>query len=174
VIDRELFDVDLTEGLRSAGIFAMTFFWIDGHDMRIIEVDGVRVTALCSRFRLSAVKKSAAGESSDTHAVHLDDAHVVPITARNDTSENFYMHANFDSMMFDTVPEDLQLSKSVEHHRVKVGVHVEVFGRVVAGGDEDRVSLSDRESLFLDRWARHAHHRGGRRACHCFLPLRAS
>jgi hypothetical protein len=29
--------------LRSAGIFAMTFFWIDGHDMRIIEVDGVRV-----------------------------------------------------------------------------------------------------------------------------------
>lgn len=36
----------------------------------------------------------------------------VLVTARNDTSENFYMHANFDSMMFDTVPDDLQLSES--------------------------------------------------------------
>lgn len=35
----------------------------------------------------------------------------VLVTARNDTSENFYMHANFDSMMFDTVPDDLQLSE---------------------------------------------------------------
>jgi iron transport multicopper oxidase len=44
----------LTEGLRSAGIFAMTFFWIDGHDMRIIEVDGVRVTAFSRRGLLDS------------------------------------------------------------------------------------------------------------------------
>jgi hypothetical protein len=40
--------------LRSAGIFAMTFFWIDGHDMRIIEVDGVRVTAFSRRGLLDS------------------------------------------------------------------------------------------------------------------------
>ena len=26
--------------------FAMFFFWIDGHDMRIIEVDGVRISLI--------------------------------------------------------------------------------------------------------------------------------
>lgn len=49
----------------------------------------------------------------------------VLVTARNDTSENFYMHANFDSMMFDTVPDDLQLSKSplvpVKHGKERCG-----------------------------------------------------
>lgn len=46
----------------------------------------------------------------------------VLVTARNDTSENFYMHANFDSMMFDTVPEDLQLSKSSCKTRTTTGI----------------------------------------------------
>lgn len=32
-----------------------------------------------SVYTSSAVKKSAAAGSSDTHAVHLDDAHVVPV-----------------------------------------------------------------------------------------------
>ncbi|GAA5964502.1 hypothetical protein JCM8115_003900 [Rhodotorula mucilaginosa] len=90
------FEAGKTYRLRvvNAGIFAMTFFWIDGHDMRIIEVDGIDI----EEFPVDHLTLSVAQRYS------------VLVTARNDTSENFYMHANFDSMMFDTVPEDLQLN----------------------------------------------------------------
>lgn len=36
----------------------------------------------------------------------------VLVTARNDTSQNFLVHANFDDGMFDTVPDGLALSSS--------------------------------------------------------------
>ena len=36
----------------------------------------------------------------------------VLVTARNDTLQNYLVHANFDDSMFDTVPEGLTLSAS--------------------------------------------------------------
>ncbi|GAA5995608.1 multicopper oxidase [Rhodotorula paludigena] len=78
----------------NTGIFSMLFFWIDGHDMRVIEADGVDT----QEYPVDFLTLSVAQRYS------------VLVTARNDTSQNFKIHANFDSSMFDTVPEDLQLN----------------------------------------------------------------
>ncbi|KAG6915686.1 hypothetical protein DXG01_010414 [Tephrocybe rancida] len=71
--------------------FAAFFFWIDGHDMRIIEVDGTDV------------------EESPIDLIGLTVAqrYSVLVTARNDTAANWAIHANMDTDMFDTVPETL-------------------------------------------------------------------
>ncbi|GAA5986611.1 hypothetical protein JCM11641_005166 [Rhodosporidiobolus odoratus] len=78
----------------NTGIFSMLYFWLDGHDMRIIEADGIST----EEFPVDYLTLSVAQRYS------------VLVTARNDTNENFLIHANFDSSMFDTVPEDLQLN----------------------------------------------------------------
>lgn len=72
----------------------MFYVWIDGHDMSIIEADGTDTEA----YPVDHVSLSVAQRYS------------VLVTARNDTNSNFLFHANFDSSMFDTVPDDLQLS----------------------------------------------------------------
>jgi iron transport multicopper oxidase len=36
----------------------------------------------------------------------------VLVTAKNSTDNNYYMHADMDSTMFDTIPEDLNPSKA--------------------------------------------------------------
>lgn len=71
--------------------FAMFFFWIDGHDMRIIEVDGTDV----------------AESPTDLITVTVAQRYSVLVTARNDTSANWAIHANMDTDMFDTVPPAL-------------------------------------------------------------------
>ncbi|BGP10757.1 ferroxidase fet3 [Rhodotorula toruloides] len=78
----------------NTGIFATTFFWIDGHDMRVIEADGVDT----EEFPVDYLNIAVAQRYS------------VLVTARNDTSENFLVHANFDDEMFDKVPEGLTLN----------------------------------------------------------------
>mgnify|MGYP003873865237 CR=1 FL=1 len=50
------FEAGKTYRLRvlNTGVFAMTFFWIDGHEMQVIEADGVRLslfTRLCATLR---------------------------------------------------------------------------------------------------------------------------
>ncbi|KAH9053032.1 ferroxidase [Lactarius vividus] len=69
--------------------FAAFFFWIDGHDMRIIEVDG------------TDVEESAI----DLLSITVAQRYSVLVTARNDTSLNWAIHANMDTDMFkfDTV-----------------------------------------------------------------------
>ncbi|ORY53401.1 Cupredoxin [Leucosporidium creatinivorum] len=74
--------------------FAMFYVWLDGHDMSIIEADGTDTDA----YPVDHVSLSVAQRYS------------VLVTARNDTNSNFLFHANFDSSMFDTVPDDLQLN----------------------------------------------------------------
>nr|AHZ58332.1 laccase [Auricularia auricula-judae] len=71
--------------------FSMFFFWIDGHDMRVIEVDGTDV----EEFPASLLSLTVAQRYS------------VLVTARNDTSSNFLIHANMDTDMFDVVPDAL-------------------------------------------------------------------
>ncbi|KAF8956295.1 Fet3 protein [Flammula alnicola] len=71
--------------------FAAFFFWIDGHDMRIIEVDGTDVEE----------------SSIDLISVTVAQRYSVLVTARNDTSANWAIHANMDTTMFDRVPAAL-------------------------------------------------------------------
>lgn len=76
----------------NTGAFSAFFFWIDGHDIRIIEVDG------------TDVEESAI----DLLSITVAQRYSVLVTARNDTSSNWAIHANMDTDMFDTVPPELQ------------------------------------------------------------------
>ncbi|BGP19389.1 ferroxidase fet3 [Rhodosporidiobolus nylandii] len=90
------FEAGKTYRLRvvNVGIFAMQFLWIDGHQMRVIEADGVDVEEY----------------PVDTLTLAVAQRYSVLVTARNDTSQNFVLHSNFDDTMFDTVPEGLQIN----------------------------------------------------------------
>ncbi|KAF8816070.1 ferroxidase [Phlegmacium glaucopus] len=71
--------------------FSAFFFWIDGHEMRIIEVDGTDVEE----------------SPIDLIGITVAQRYSVLVTARNDTSSNWVMHANMDTDMFDKVPPAL-------------------------------------------------------------------
>ncbi|KAI9062216.1 multicopper oxidase [Trametes sanguinea] len=71
--------------------FAAFFFWIDGHEMRIIEADGTDVEE----------------SPIDLVSVTVAQRYSVLVTARNDTNANWAIHANMDTDMFDTVPDTL-------------------------------------------------------------------
>ncbi|KAH9478002.1 Iron multicopper oxidase fer1 [Psilocybe cubensis] len=71
--------------------FSAFFFWIDGHDMRIIEVDGTDVQE----------------SPIDLLSITVAQRYSVLVTARNDTTSNWVIHANMDTDMFDTVPDTL-------------------------------------------------------------------
>ncbi|ESK96311.1 multicopper oxidase [Moniliophthora roreri MCA 2997] len=64
--------------------FATFFFWIDGHSMRIIEVDGTDVAE-----NPATLLSLAAGQR-----------YSVLVGARNDSSSNWAIHANMDGSMF--------------------------------------------------------------------------
>ncbi|KAI1320225.1 hypothetical protein EDD11_001830 [Mortierella claussenii] len=73
---------------------AMFHFHIDGHDMDIIEVDGIDVQrATVQSFPISAAQRYS-----------------VLVTARNDTSYNYVLHGDMDPKMFDSVPSDLEMN----------------------------------------------------------------
>ncbi|KAG1867396.1 Fet3 protein [Suillus subluteus] len=73
------------------GAFAAFYFWIDGHQMQIIEADGTDTQE----------------QSVDMLSVAAAQRYSVLVTARNDTSSNWAIHANMDTSMFDTVPSNL-------------------------------------------------------------------
>ena len=73
---------------------SMFHFWIEGHDMRVIEADGEDMQEL----PVDSISLSAAQRYS------------VLVTARNDTANNWLMHANMDPDMFDNVPDTLQMN----------------------------------------------------------------
>lgn len=73
------------------GAFAGFFFWIDGHQMRIIEADGTDTQEL----------------PVDMLSLSVAQRYSVLVTARNDTSSNWAIHANMDTTMFDKVPSTL-------------------------------------------------------------------
>ncbi|KAJ8585102.1 Fet3 protein [Rhizopogon salebrosus TDB-379] len=75
----------------NVGSFAGFFFWIDGHEMRIIEADGTDT----QEKPIDMLSLSAAQRYS------------VLVTARNDSSSNWAIHANMDTTMFDKVPSGL-------------------------------------------------------------------
>ncbi|KIM31143.1 Ferroxidase [Serendipita vermifera MAFF 305830] len=75
---------------------AMFYFWIEGHDMRLIEADGTDL------------------QETPTNMIALTVAqrYSVLVTARNDTSKNWAIHADMDTEMFDVVPDDLILNQT--------------------------------------------------------------
>ncbi|KAI9272916.1 multicopper oxidase-domain-containing protein [Phascolomyces articulosus] len=72
--------------------FVTYFFSIDGHSMEVIEVDGIEV----QRHPVDVVNLSAAQRVS------------VLVTAQNETSLNYYMHADMDVDMLDKIPPELK------------------------------------------------------------------
>ncbi|KAI9277183.1 Cupredoxin [Phascolomyces articulosus] len=71
--------------------FSMFYVSIDGHDLDVIEVDGVDT----ERETVKSVYLTAAQRVS------------VLVTAKNTTDTNYYLRADMDTDMFDTLPEDL-------------------------------------------------------------------
>ena len=76
--------------------FAMFHVWIEDHDMRVIEVDGVYT----EEFTVPAIDVTTAQRVS------------VLVTAKNTTDKNFAMVGAMDTDMFDTVPDGLNPSNS--------------------------------------------------------------
>ncbi|KAF7722838.1 hypothetical protein EC973_002640 [Apophysomyces ossiformis] len=72
--------------------FSTFFFSIDGHDLDIIEVDGIDT----ERKTVKNLYLTAAQRIS------------VLVTAKNSTSLNYLMHADMDTGMFDVLPPDLK------------------------------------------------------------------
>ncbi|KAE9398315.1 ferroxidase [Gymnopus androsaceus JB14] len=89
------FEAGKTYRLRIVNVsaFAMFYFWIDGHDMRIVEVEGTDT----EEYPIDQISIAVAQRYS------------ILVTARNDTtSSNWMIHANMDTTMFDSVPDTLQ------------------------------------------------------------------
>lgn len=72
----------------------MFYFWIEGHDMRIIEVDGTDLQE----------------KPANMLSLSVAQRYSVLVTARNDTNNNWVLHADMNADMFDNVPDTLQLS----------------------------------------------------------------
>ncbi|KAK0706656.1 Cupredoxin [Lasiosphaeria miniovina] len=75
----------------NVGAFAGQYLWFEGHNMTIIEVDGVyHQQAEATMIYLSAAQRCS-----------------FIITAKNDTSENFPIVSSMDTSLFDKLPDDL-------------------------------------------------------------------
>ncbi|KAI7869586.1 Cupredoxin [Spinellus fusiger] len=72
--------------------FSMFYFSIDGHDLDIIENDGIDT----QRTTVQSIYLTAAQRIS------------VLVTAKNTTNLNYFMHADMNTDMFDTVPDNLK------------------------------------------------------------------
>ncbi|KAG0045787.1 hypothetical protein BGZ83_008999 [Gryganskiella cystojenkinii] len=73
---------------------AMFHFHIDGHEIEIIEIDGIDV----QRQKVTSFPITAAQRYS------------VLVTAKPDASKNYVLHADMDPAMFDVVPPELVLN----------------------------------------------------------------
>ncbi|KAF6805665.1 iron transport multicopper oxidase fet3 [Colletotrichum musicola] len=73
------------------GAFAGQYLWFEGHNMSIVEVDGVYT----QRAKAEMIYVSAAQRCSFL------------LTTKNDTSQNYPIIASMDTTLFDTLPDDL-------------------------------------------------------------------
>ncbi|KAK7739102.1 hypothetical protein SLS62_011302 [Diatrype stigma] len=73
------------------GAFAGQYIWFEGHNMSIVEVDGVYTEpAVADMIYLSAAQRCS-----------------FLLTAKNETDANYAFVASMDTTLFDTLPEDL-------------------------------------------------------------------
>ncbi|GFF43313.1 iron transport multicopper oxidase FET3 [Aspergillus udagawae] len=77
--------------LVNVGAFASQYFWIEGHTMKIVEVDGVWTNA------------------SEAQMIYIASAqrYSVLVTMKNETSQNYAMVGSMDTDLFDQLPESL-------------------------------------------------------------------
>ncbi|PWZ02947.1 multi copper oxidase [Testicularia cyperi] len=108
------FESGKTYRLRVINMSALAafYFYLSGHDMQVIEIEGVDVQPRPVDFLTIAVAQRFS----------------VLVTARNDTSPtNWKLHANMDEDMFDIVPDDLQLNvtATISYPNAEAGVYGE-------------------------------------------------
>ncbi|KAI0181548.1 multicopper oxidase [Hypoxylon sp. FL1284] len=73
------------------GAFAGQYIWFEGHNMTIIEVDGVyHQPAVAEMIYLSAAQRCS-----------------FLVTTKNETAANYPLVASMDTSLFDTIPDDL-------------------------------------------------------------------
>lgn len=77
--------------LANVGAFAGQYFWIEGHELKVVEVDGVFTKGIATDL----IYLSAAQRYS------------VLVTAKNTSDTNFPMMASMDTDLFDTIPDGL-------------------------------------------------------------------
>jgi len=77
--------------LANVGAFAGQYFWIEGHELKVVEVDGVYTEGIATDL----IYLSAAQRYS------------VLVTAKNTSDTNFPMMASMDTDLFDTIPDGL-------------------------------------------------------------------
>ncbi|KKK23677.1 ferrooxidoreductase Fet3, partial [Aspergillus rambellii] len=77
--------------LVNVGAFASQYFWMEGHTMRIVEVDGVWTNA------------------SEANMIYVTAAerYSVLVTMKNESSQNYAMVGSMDTDLFDAVPQTL-------------------------------------------------------------------
>ncbi|KAI4870609.1 putative ferroxidase [Hypoxylon rubiginosum] len=75
----------------NVGAFAGQYIWFEGHNMTIIEVDGVyHQPAVAEMIYLSAAQRCS-----------------FLVTTKNETTANYPLIASMDTTLFDTLPDDL-------------------------------------------------------------------
>jgi len=77
--------------LANVGAFAGQYFWIEGHELKVVEVDGVFTEGIATDL----IYLSAAQRYSFL------------VTAKNGSETNFPMMASMDTDLFDSIPDDL-------------------------------------------------------------------
>ncbi|EGU75663.1 hypothetical protein FOPG_10736 [Fusarium oxysporum f. sp. conglutinans race 2 54008] len=77
--------------LVNVGAFASQYFWIEGHTMKIVEVDGVWT------------------KPAETDMIYIASAqrYAVLVTMKNETGANYPMMASMDTSLFDSIPDGL-------------------------------------------------------------------
>ncbi|KAF9885646.1 hypothetical protein FE257_012737 [Aspergillus nanangensis] len=77
--------------LVNVGAFASQYFWVEGHTMKIVEVDGVST------------------EAADASMIYITSAqrYSFLITMKNETDQNYAMVGSMDTDLFDTLPPTL-------------------------------------------------------------------
>lgn len=78
----------------NTGGFVSQYFWIEDHDMTVVEVDGIYT------------------EQNTTNMLYVTVAqrYSVFVHTKNDTSKNFAIMQKFDETMLDLIPKDLELN----------------------------------------------------------------
>lgn len=78
----------------NTGGFVSQYFWIEDHDLTVVEVDGVYTEQ----------------NTTDMLYITVAQRYSVLIHTKNDTSRNYAIMQKFDDTMLDVVPSDLQLN----------------------------------------------------------------
>lgn len=121
------------------GALGSTYFWIEGHNLTIVEVDGVY-----------------------TEKVTVDKLYITPaqrytviLTTKSKTDKNYGIVTVFDQTMFDDIPADLKLNQtnwleynsSASHNEVKLAYK---SSEEISAFDDFYLIPADRKELYRD------------------------